>query len=199
MKLEKGDALVIVAHPDDETIWMGGTILQNQRLNWLIFSLCRGDDSDRSPKFKRVCDHYSAQSIITNIEDKDAMSIGQSIPLIRETILERLPQKKFSYIFTHNSNGEYGHPRHIGVHNAVIGLLKEKEISGKKIIAFAYNSAPSPVIASPDLSAAIQKKLPENVFKEKRFIMSNIYGFQKTTPDYQTAGPREAFDFLELI
>ena len=39
------EALVIVAHPDDETIWMGGTILKNKNWKWTILSLCRASDT----------------------------------------------------------------------------------------------------------------------------------------------------------
>ena len=64
------NALVIVAHPDDETIWMGGTILQNPSWNWTIASLCRKNDLDRMPKFLKVCKHYNANSIISDLDDE---------------------------------------------------------------------------------------------------------------------------------
>ena len=35
-------AAVIVAHPDDETLWAGGTIMMGRDYNWQIISLCRG-------------------------------------------------------------------------------------------------------------------------------------------------------------
>ena len=62
-------ALCIVAHPDDETIWMGGTIMKNN-YNWTIICLCRKNDLDRSPKFKKVCDYYKAKSIISDLDDE---------------------------------------------------------------------------------------------------------------------------------
>ena len=42
---------VIVAHPDDETLWAGGTILSHPEWKWFIVSLCRGNDQDRSVRF----------------------------------------------------------------------------------------------------------------------------------------------------
>ena len=39
-------ANVIVAHPDDETIWMGGKIIHEKDFQWTILSLCRKDDLD---------------------------------------------------------------------------------------------------------------------------------------------------------
>ena len=38
---------VIVAHPDDETLWAGGTILSHPSWQWFIVCLCRGSDKDR--------------------------------------------------------------------------------------------------------------------------------------------------------
>jgi LmbE family N-acetylglucosaminyl deacetylase len=46
---------VIVAHPDDETLWAGGTILSHPSWQWFIVCLCRGSDKDRAPKFLK---HY---------------------------------------------------------------------------------------------------------------------------------------------
>ena len=60
---KKKEALCIVAHPDDETIWVGGTILKNKDFNWTILSLCRKNDLGRAPKFRKVCKFYKAKSI----------------------------------------------------------------------------------------------------------------------------------------
>ena len=37
---------VIVAHPDDETLWAGGTILNHPSWHWFVACLCRGNDQD---------------------------------------------------------------------------------------------------------------------------------------------------------
>ena len=41
------NAVVIVAHPDDETLWAGGTILMHPETHWTILTLCRTSDPDR--------------------------------------------------------------------------------------------------------------------------------------------------------
>jgi LmbE family N-acetylglucosaminyl deacetylase len=38
-KIRKSIA-VIVAHPDDETLWAGGTILEHPSNDWFIVCLC---------------------------------------------------------------------------------------------------------------------------------------------------------------
>ena len=42
---------VIVAHPDDETLWTGGMMLSHGEWNVFIGSLCRASDTNRAPKF----------------------------------------------------------------------------------------------------------------------------------------------------
>ncbi|MGD0755665.1 MAG: PIG-L family deacetylase [Bacteroidales bacterium] len=44
-------AEVIVAHPDDETLWSGGTILSHSLWKRFIVCLSRGNDEDRSIRF----------------------------------------------------------------------------------------------------------------------------------------------------
>ncbi len=124
---KKIKALCIVAHPDDETIWMGGTILRNRDWNWTIFSLCRKNDSDRNPKFEKACRHYKAVGIISDIEDEKLKPMSSAA--IAKKILPQLRTKKYDYIFTHGENGEYGHRRHKEIHKAVKQLVKKKFLS----------------------------------------------------------------------
>jgi hypothetical protein len=42
--LPSANAAVIVAHPDDETLWAGGMILTHPGYNWFVASLCRKSD-----------------------------------------------------------------------------------------------------------------------------------------------------------
>ena len=45
---------VVVAHPDDETLWAGGLLLGHPEWSPFIVTLCRGQDPDRAPKFQRA-------------------------------------------------------------------------------------------------------------------------------------------------
>jgi len=57
---------VIVAHPDDETLWAGGTILMRPEAKWIIITLCRKDDSDRAPRFHRAVRELFFDLIVTH-------------------------------------------------------------------------------------------------------------------------------------
>ncbi len=197
IKLEKNKkALVLVAHPDDETIWMGGTILKNKNLSWTIFSLCRASDSERAPKFKKVCRYYSARAIITDLDDEDRLSIKQTIPIIKDLVLKNIAQENFDYIFTHGAQGEYGHPRHIGVHLAVKELFAKNKISPRVIFYFNYRRKDY----HKDFSTLIPRKnsnfvvkLSKEQFEQKKKIMANIYGFAPDGIDTNYCTNPEAF------
>ena len=79
-------AVIIVAHPDDETIWAGGLVLSHPDWDWTVLSLCRADDTNRCPKFYVVCKILRANGIICDLDDspepqpvKPETDIGQRI------------------------------------------------------------------------------------------------------------------------
>lgn len=138
LRLKTGSALVVIAHPDDETIWMSGTILMNPQVKWTIFSLCRGNDSDRAPKFRKVCKYYGAREIISDLEDEGVMNIRESVPEIKKKIKRLLPVRSYDYVFTHGVDGEYGHPRHKGTHQVVKLLVESCKLKTKRFFVFSY-------------------------------------------------------------
>lgn len=188
-------ALVIVAHPDDETIWMGGFILKHPELKWTIFSLCRASDMDRAPKFKRVCKHYGAKMIMADLEDDGKLSLKKSLPAIEKIITENISGKKYDYLFTHSRNGEYGHPRHLGANKVVKKMLKEKKISAEKVFYFNYAQQSRKEFAPPiakDNSDYVLK-LAAKEYAAKKAVMSEIYGFNPNGIDAGYCTNPEAF------
>lgn len=110
---------VIVAHPDDETLWSGGTILSHPSWNWFIITLCRASDRDRAPKFFQTLKTLGVEGKMGDLDDsREQKPLAETV--VQETILQLLPQKHFDLMIAHNPAGEYTrHLRHEEIGRAV--------------------------------------------------------------------------------
>jgi len=187
---EKITALCIVAHPDDETIWMGGTISKNSEWKWTILSLCRKNDENRAPKFRKVCGFYKASPVIEDLDDETDRHISQKE--VEEKILSALKQKRYDYIFTHGENGEYGHPRHVDTHKAVKNLTRKKTLSCKKLFFFSIKNNDGKISSPSD--GDLVNVLTKREFAEKISVMRDLYGFAPDGIDASYCQQTEVFN-----
>lgn len=187
------EVAVIVAHPDDETLWAGGTILSQPSCHYTIISLCRASDRDRAPRFSRAMKDLGATGAMGDLDDGPEQK-----PLteneVQGTILQLLSQRQFDLIITHNPAGEYTrHLRHEEIGRAVIMLWRTGKLSSEELWTFAYEDGRRQYLPKPIKNAHLYYGLPDDVWQRKRRIITSTYGFHEDGFEARTTPRAEAF------
>lgn len=104
--------LMIVAHPDDETLW-GGAHLSDG--GWFVVCLTNGYNEVREAEFQRAMKAWRCKGIILRYPDvrggkrSDWKDFRKNIAKDIDTVLQ---YKRWRTVVTHNPDGEYGHIHH---------------------------------------------------------------------------------------
>jgi LmbE family N-acetylglucosaminyl deacetylase len=184
---------VIVAHPDDETLWAGGTILNHPSWKWFIISLTRKSDIDRSGKFYKALKILGAEGIMGDLDDGPEQK-----PLLEneleEIILSLLPQVNYDLIITHNPLGEYTrHLRHEETAKAVISLWNSGKITAKELWTFAYEDGGKQYLPRAVSTDTLFEVLPDETWQKKYHLITENYGFNMNSWEAETTPKEEAF------
>lgn len=194
---------IIVAHPDDEILWVGGTILENPQWSYFIISLCRKNDKSRSSKFHKALKFLNAQGVMGNLDDGP-----EQIPLndieVEQCVLDLLPKKRFDLLITHSPSGEYTrHLRHEEVGKAVIKLWNKNKIATNELWIFAYEDGDKKYFPKAIKNATYLEMLKYEIWKKKYKLITETYGFDKNSWEAKTTPKVEAFwvfrDIKEVI
>ena len=120
---------MVVAHPDDETMW-GGSLPIRYPGDWtIICCTIPRRDPERALLFQKACEKLGAKAVLLPIEEPPVNGLIDEI---------MLPDEKFDLVVTHGEAGEYGHPHHKQVH--IIITKYYTQISPTPILTFGYGN-----------------------------------------------------------
>jgi LmbE family N-acetylglucosaminyl deacetylase len=185
---------VVVAHPDDETLWAGGLLLSHPEWSPFILTLCRGGDPDRVPKFMKALERLNSGGTMGMLDDgPDQYPL--STKRVQDAILTLLPACAYDIILTHAPQGEYTwHRRHGEVSLAIRGLWRDGRLHARTLWQFAYEDGGGAYAPRPQKDASFQITLSDTVWNQKIGIITNIYGFDEDSWEARAATRTEAFN-----
>jgi len=153
------DKLMIVAHPDDETIFGGGMLLREDGWKVIVVTDGGGDNNDseqRLTEFKSVMQHLNVDYEILGFKDDMNQVLYNEDDVITQ-LYPIIVSRDWKKIVTHNEDGEYGHIIHRSVHDIV------KKLNPNNLYFFKKS----------------EQKLDQTSFKRKNMLL-NFYESQNT-------------------
>ena len=186
-------AMLIVAHPDDETLWAGGLILMHPHWRWGVVSVSRGDDPDRSARFSIAMRKLGCEGFIGVLNDGPEQAPLSDIS-VREAIMSLLRGTKYDLIITHSPYGEYTrHRRHEELGRAVLGLWQKGVLVSQELWLFAYTDNGKKHYPRAIDGAHLSLALPHHIWSRKLAVMLEEYGFTRWSWEGMTVPRTEAF------
>lgn len=119
--------LVCAAHPDDETLWAYDFIVRNPGIHVAVCSIDRRPGKEmRVEHFYRACEAMKAVPFV--LAGDFMMWDLDPRPIVEFA-------KAYELIVTHNEVGEYGHPAHTRVNEALRSLGRPMKVFGHGLVA----------------------------------------------------------------
>ena len=153
--------LLVVAHPDDETIFFGALLQNHRKHPWHVVCVtdanADGMGAKRKRQFAKACKLLKVQqSSWWSFPDVFSQRLDVDSLMAK---LKTLPSP--NEVFTHGIVGEYGHAHHQDVSFAVHNVFAKTH----KVYSCAYNAFPEFTV-----------ELKPSQYELKTKILSKVYG-----------------------
>lgn len=192
MDLAKYNKIMIVAHPDDDILW-GGKALIND--DYLVVCITCGERKDRLEEFKTVMSETGDAYLALGYPDK---VLGKRSnwkfenKYITKNIEDIINYKNWNLIVTHNKDGEYGHQHHKMTNRIVKGVLNEENKKNFRVFNYYCSKA------KLESGECIQNnRMSDEDFQEKQRILKYYKTQEKTIDKFMHMVPYETFNYEE--
>lgn len=180
-KLTGYDSLMIVAHPDDETIWGGSHLLNG---NYVVVCITNGNNKTRRREFESVIKQTGSIGIMLTYPDK---TLGQRDNWasckaeIEKDINAILKMNDWKTIVTHNPDGEYGH-----IHHQMTSELTTTAVSDQDLMDRLYYFGK--YVKAKNMDSVKYKKYLVNAISSKeldrKMALTRLYSSQSKVMDH---------------
>jgi len=115
--------LCIVAHPDDEIIFLGAELYRSPE-SWHVVCTTNGTDKERKAEFEKTMTELGCTYEIWPLWDEWKVPLDEKKLTL---LLEQVFQIPWEIVVTHDPDGDigYGHPHHAQVNRCVKEVLKD--------------------------------------------------------------------------
>jgi LmbE family N-acetylglucosaminyl deacetylase len=186
-------AAVVVARPEDESLWAGGLMLMHHQCDWWVVTLCRGSDPDRVPRFGRALEALGAAGAMGDLDDGPDQA-PLSDDEVRGAVLALLGGRDLDLVVTHGPEGEYTrHRRHEQASRAVGALWREGRLGAGALWMFAYEDGGGRYLPRARTDAHRSALLGDRAWRLKRDIVTGLYGFGSGSFEARATPRVEAF------
>lgn len=191
--------LVLVAHPDDETILMGGTLalLARKGIAVHVASLTRGEGGEvgeppvaereglgdaREQEMVAAVRALGGRSLTflgyvdPTVGPGEALFAPEHDPvMLAGQIVNSIKQIKPEAVLTHGSNGEYGHPAHLLLHRMALAAVSSLGEGAPSLwsCAAAYRNHPYPRLSNVDDAADLVVDVRETLDQKEAAALAH--------------------------
>ena len=184
---------IIVSHPDEETLWAGGTILSHPFWKCFVVCLSKANDPELAPRFYKALKMLKSEGVMGNLDEiTDNKSIDEK--QLERSIIQLLPDTHFDLVITHNSFGEKtDNQQHEAVNRTVIKLWQDGFITADELWTFAYENGNVKYYPNSIEQPEVLEQLSTSVWSRKYNIITRIFGYNEKSWKALTAPSTEAF------
>lgn len=150
--------VVVIAHPDDETLWIGGTRRLLPHHHWTVICATHDANSARGRELAALAAKEGFGLVMLGLEDRAASSTAEGADpglerAVHAALRDLAPMHEAEVVLTHNARGEYGHAHHVAVHRAV-GRWRAERAPGAACFVFGDGDGPVRLRLPPPIAAA---------------------------------------------
>lgn len=179
LDLSRASNIMIVAHPDDETIWGGSHLLDG---GYLVVCITNGNNAERASEFREAVTSSGNIPLILDYPDKVNFRRANWTSIqddIEADISLVMSAKHWDTAVTHNPKGEYGHIHHKFTNRLTVQAFSETKCADKLYFFGDYYKAADMSSAASELTPIPQDKLDKktkqcSIYRSQKRVMRNL-------------------------